>query len=266
MDSLYAVNNAVTVTCRLCRQPIDIWLDHGLEISRAGVTTHPEAARRLCGDCLARTLPIEQWQTLAPAYEVQRKPPREAGIPPWVTTYVLSNEGKLGTWSDGFLAVLYGVHVLGWDSESALRQPYMTIVPTDPSELPLSFVFFAATVYHYQVKLSWLKCIWPFQDLTLPERFEVVNGLDAEVPDSDLAKLMRGRRFLRETVTRRGSPPGPRLYTPDEFRYEVPRVRQRLRTKNGRKPFDNEVAAEMGMSTPTFQRYKKEFLPKPKRS
>jgi hypothetical protein len=260
MDSLYAVNNAVTVTCRLCRQPIDIWLDHGLEISRAGVTTHPEAARRLCGECLARTLPIEQWQTLAPQYEVQRKPPREAGIPPWVTTYVLSNEGKPGTWSDGFLAVLYGVHVLGWDGEAAVRQPYMTIMPTDPSERPFSFVFFAATVYHYQVKLSYLKCIWPFQDPSLPKRFEVVIGLDSGLLDSDLDKLTRGRRFLWKTLAR-GKPKGTTTWTREDFLDELPRTRQKLRMRHGRKPFDNEIAAEMGISAPTFGRYKKRFLP-----
>jgi hypothetical protein len=135
-------------------------------------------------------------------------------------------------------------------------------MPSNSRERPFSLVFFAARIYHRDVKLSYLKCIWPFQDPTVPERFEVVNGLDTALLDSDLDKLTRGRRFLWETFTR-GKPTGTTNWTREDFLYELPRTRQKLRMRYGRKPFDNEIAAEMGISAPTYGRYKKRFLRNP---
>jgi hypothetical protein len=179
---------------------------------------------------------------------------REAGIPSSVTTYPLSNEGKLGTWSDGYLAIIYAVQISGWDYASAM-QPHLTIVPHDPGESPISLVIFAAKVFHYGVKLAYLKFIWPFPDLSLPERFEIVNGRDLAVSEADLIKLVKGRGFLQEVVRQvPGRPIGStkrdcewyrdraadylaiysRAPTEEEFRYfaEVPRTTMRDNLKD----------------------------------
>lgn len=212
MDSLYATRNAVAVACLSCRRPIDLWCEHGLEISRSGISKRPESTRRMCPECLLLTYPPEQRSTLGLAYEAQRDLVREAGIPSSVTAYGLSNTGTPGTWSDGYLVIGLAAQVHGWDYAAVPRQPHITIMPDDPCESPLSFVFFAATIRHFNVKLSYLKAIWPFHDLSLPERFEVVNGLDEEVSLSDLDKLMRGRRFLRETLHNKRRPLGTGNY------------------------------------------------------
>jgi len=199
MHSLYAVENAVTVRCHSCRGPIDLWIHHGLEISRGGVTTHPDAVQQLCLACLLRTFPSDEQRRLAPAYEHQLMLPREAGVPPWATTYVLQTEGKAGTWAEGYQAIGYAVQIRGWNSASADRQPHMTVIPDDPSDAPFSLVLFAGRVWLSAVTVAYLKFIWPF-DLSLAEEFEVVNGRDRALRDADLSKLLRGRRFWQEAI------------------------------------------------------------------
>jgi hypothetical protein len=197
MDRLFAVQHAAAVLCGSCQRPVDLWSPPGFSLGREGGSL-PNLAHARCTACLLLTFPEEEREVLAQAYEYQRETVREAGIPPWVTTYLLMNEGQPGSWSDGLWAITYAVDIPGWDVSSPLRKD-LTIMPFGPIQRPISFVIFAATVRHSDVSWAYLKIIWPFHDLSLPERFEVVNGLDPEVPDAHLTKLMRGRRFLRET-------------------------------------------------------------------
>ncbi len=221
MHSLNALENAVTVLCESCHEPIDVWLNHGLVIGRSGATVHPAQRQSLASGCLPRTHPLDQRQAQARAYSADREFVQEAGIPPHITTYRLTNQGKAGTWSDGFLAIGYAVQIPDWDSGAVERQPYITILPSGPVGSALSFVFFAAMIYHRDVKLAILKMLWPLHDLSLPERLEIVNGLDRCVSEADLHTIIRGRQFWRETE-RRGRGVGTGSYaSADEFAQHV---------------------------------------------
>jgi hypothetical protein len=215
VHSLYAAENAVSVRCHSCFRVIDLWFDHGLEFSRDGVK-EPRSYTALCPDCLLATYPEEDREKMAQAHEDLRLTAREANIPPSVTTYILSTPGKPGSWSDGFLAVGFAVHIRGWDGSACLRQPYVTFAPHDPKESEFTLVFFAGRVYHRDVGLALLKLIWPFDDLSLPERFEVVNGMDPELRYSDLTKLMHGREFWGASFGHRGRLPGTGIYEDGE--------------------------------------------------
>jgi hypothetical protein len=257
MVRLCDVTHAGSVLCRSCQHPIDVWFDHGLEIRRAGVTHHPDAARQLCVACLLPTFPPDRQERLAPAYEHERMAPREAGVPAGLTTYCLSVAGKPDTWSEGFLAVGFALQVRGWDGTSAERQPHFAVTPNDPSELSWSLVFVGGKVFLSTVKRAYLTFMWPF-DLSRPARFEVVNGLDLALRDAELDALVRGRRFWRATIGS-GRSVGTTSWTREDFLDELPRARQKLRVRHGRKPRNTELAAELGVSPATFHRYTKRW-------
>lgn len=223
MHSLYALQNAGSVPCGSCGRPIDVWLEHGYQLSRRGITRDPTVTRRRCPDCLLqRGCPSEGCDTIRAAYELQRAIARETGMPPGVTSYPFANGGNPADGTRAYSAIGHAVHVRGWDASSDVR-PHLTFIPEDPSQQASSLVFFAARVYHSDVKFAYLKIVWPFHDLSLPERFEVVNATDPDVSESDLAKLMRGRRFWHKMV-RQGRATGTGNYTPEAFRDDIERI------------------------------------------
>ena len=134
MESLYALQNAASLPCGYCGRPIDVWVHHGYELSRQGITRDPNRARRRCIDCLfLRSRPSEERDDLRAAYELQRAVAREAGIPPHVTSYPFHNGGNPNTWTRPYLAIGHAVHIHGWDASSDVR-PHLTFTPDDPEQ------------------------------------------------------------------------------------------------------------------------------------
>jgi len=80
---------------------------------------------------------------------------------------------------------------------------------------------------------------------------------------SDLSRLMRGVELFTALQSSGGRPPGGTTWTKEEFLDELPRAKAAVEKRTGRKPTDSELAAEIGVSTPTFRRYKKTFLADP---
>ena len=207
VHSSFALEKAVHVRCRSCERPIDIFSPPDLKIephpgTNRATLTRVDPANALCPECLVLTLPEEHRALTAQKYETHRVTAQEASIPPWVTTYILHSLGNPAlAWTRGYMVVIYQVHIPGWDIAPLLR-PHMQLTPDDPDEQPICFVGFAAEVFHEQVQRAFLQCIWPFDDVTLPARFQIVGGLESDVSESDLITLIKGRRFLQAELKR----------------------------------------------------------------
>jgi hypothetical protein len=77
----------------------------------------------------------------------------------------------------------------------------------------------------------------------------------------ELARLMRGFALYSEKARLHARRPlGVTNWSKEEFLDHLPRARAEFEARTLRKPFDSELAAEMGMSKSTFGRYKKRFL------
>lgn len=72
MDSLYAVENAVSVLCRSCKRPIDVWLTHGVRLNSKEAFLEP-GGKELCLECLWNTLSSdERARLMATFIELQK--------------------------------------------------------------------------------------------------------------------------------------------------------------------------------------------------
>ena len=80
---------------------------------------------------------------------------------------------------------------------------------------------------------------------------------DLRLLASTLASVQRRLRYEKQAG---GRPRGGTLWTQEEFLEELPRAAAKVEKRVGRKPFDTELAAEMGLSEATFGRYKKRSL------
>jgi hypothetical protein len=80
---------------------------------------------------------------------------------------------------------------------------------------------------------------------------------DLRLLASTLASVQRRLRYQKRAG---GRPRGGTLWTREAFLEEFPLAAAKVEKRTGRKPFDTELAAEMGLSEATFGRYKKQFL------
>ena len=83
---------------------------------------------------------------------------------------------------------------------------------------------------------------------------------DLRLLASTLASVQRRLRYEKQAG---GRPRGGTLWTREAFLEELPLATAKVEKRTGRKPFDTELAVEMGMSEATFSRYKKRFLTEP---
>jgi hypothetical protein len=140
--------------------------------------------------------------------------------------------------------------------------PAVSLYFADPPDFPgVAFVALAVNIWHPELPGAVVRLRWSpsspidyamsvasygrFNTLNADERYQVITAASTVF---DRWKPHPGGR-------RRGST----TWTREEFRDEVPRVRQKLRVRFGRKPTDREIAAEMGISKPSFDRYKRNF-------
>jgi hypothetical protein len=207
LERTFALEKALHVRCRSCQRPIDIFSPPDLKIephpgTNRATLTRVDPANALCPECLVLTLPEEHRALTAEKFENHRVTAQEASIPPWATTYVMHSLGNPAVaWTRGYMLVMYHVHIPDWDTAPQLR-PHMQLTPDDPNERPICFVGFAAEVLHEHVQRAFLQCIWPFDDVTLPARLQIVGGIDPGVSEADLITLVKGRRFLQNELKR----------------------------------------------------------------
>ncbi|MDQ3227524.1 MAG: hypothetical protein M3Q50_12935, partial [Chloroflexota bacterium] len=81
----------------------------------------------------------------------------------------------------------------------------------------------------------------------------------------DLLDLVKPLAQLRAALGYYNDPGGRKRggtnWTREDFLYELPRARQKLRAMKHRTPTATELADEMGISDSTFYRYKRNWLP-----
>jgi hypothetical protein len=80
---------------------------------------------------------------------------------------------------------------------------------------------------------------------------------DLRLLASTLASVQRRLRYQKRAG---GRPRGGTLWPREAFLEEIPLAAAKVEKRTGRKPFDTELAVEMGVSEATFGRYKKQFL------
>jgi hypothetical protein len=98
-----------------------------------------------------------------------------------------------------------------------------------------------------------------------PDRPVWVHDLGVDDPSVtilDLERLVSAcAPFVRKDIkdAQRGRPRGVTSWSKDEFLRELPQARAAFMARHRRKPTYTELAAEMGIPKPTFDRYKRDF-------
>jgi hypothetical protein len=150
-----------------------------------------------------------------------------------------------------------------WGSTVA-RYPACSLYFADlPDRFPgVAFVAVAANIWHPDnpgavVRLRWSPSNPTDYAMSVASyaRFHALNAGERNQLIAAASTL-----FDRWARHRGGRPLGGTTWTREEFLGEMPRARQKLRAKHGRKPSDGEIAAEMGISEPTYGRYKRRWV------
>jgi hypothetical protein len=216
----------------------------------------------ICLSCRILAAPADERKWLCDEYLPLAEAARDAGVPTGIPIWPLygSADDINGpqAWRGFRLRTLaVQVHGLPGDLDEVGNTPMFRLADREGGQ-SWGFVVYETAVYHEHINASLIFRSDPERGET---RLEVRNWQRVERL-SDLQRLMRGAEIFK-ALTRGGRPLGGTTWTKEEFLFELPRARQKLRTRNGRKPTGSEIAAEMGISSPTFYRYKRQCLRDP---
>lgn len=169
-----------------------------------------EAAR--CAGCLLPTLAPGERDRLAPLYHQARMAAHAAGIPAWATTFPVAWGGapRLARMR-GYVLSAFGALIRGWSADGDYYPSLIMdglVDPDDVDRQSISLVWFAMEIRHDDVASGCLRYVFPFRDLALPPKMEIVGGLDPGVSEQDLVTLVKGRRMYEVFKQSGGRPPG----------------------------------------------------------
>ena len=238
------------VMCRRCRGIIDVWEPHGLRIEIAdpasgrGRLTRIDPDQAVCPECVIAASPESAQEGLSNLYAAHRILRDEIGAPRDATLYVLHSQGNPAlSWTQGFLVTLYGLKVRRW--ADGLPQPFMRMTPDDPSEPPITFVWFALDIAYAHSPTTWLQLRWSAHDLPLPGRLEVLGWDAPGLTEQDLRFLVKGVEFLR-TFPSAARPGRPKGQTVRDRAWYLDAVRG-LARELGRRPTQQEFLNHFGV-------------------
>jgi hypothetical protein len=238
--------------CERCHDPMRVW-DWGNH--PATTASLPPA---LCSACLLDLAPPEQQLFVYVKQHRHHQMWFRVGEPPgtliaWEVD-LPDQGGKVDT--DGnpvrYTAYVYVVCVAGWNEDwPQLR------VPWDYDSSGQGVILAANVIAAPDIPGSWrLRWWWP------NPTWEEGCSLDppkADLTDDDAVRLNRARRAFYAFSEHRGRPQDLTTWSKAQFLAEAPLKEAELWARYGRRPTYGELAAEMGISKPTFDRYKRKW-------
>jgi hypothetical protein len=218
---------------------------------------------QLCMGCRVRALPFEQQGVVEAGYKAILQAAALAGIPSqapvWSIAFAADSSAHKAL--RGFRGRFLGIQVGGLPKDLS-AWPGMNVMcfAIGDGERSIDLLIYETEVWHDKIPAaSLIFRSHPASDGMISETRRPGGRTHAE-----LARLARGFALYSEAAELHARrPPGVRTWSKEDFLFELPRVRQKLRTRNGRKPTDLEIATDMGISSATFYRYKRQFLRDP---
>jgi hypothetical protein len=181
------------------------------------------------------------------------------GAPIWPIYFAADDDDAHKAWH-GFRGRFLALQVSGlpenlsdWPNLNSLR------VVVGDGEWSLGMLIYETVIWHERIAASLIFTSHPLRDETSLE----VRNWQRVKRTSDLSNLMRGVELYTELRSSGGRPLGGTTWTKEEFLEELPRAKAAVEKRTGKKPTDSELAVEMGVSSATFGRYKKNFLTSP---
>jgi hypothetical protein len=143
----------------------------------------------------------------------------------------------------GYEMTVYATLIPGWVEDETYHPSVLMddlVDPDDPNQRPISLVWFIIDIRHADVAAAFLRYTFPFQNLALPPRMEIIGGFDPSISESDLITIIKGRRMYEEFKRAGGRPPNTGRYRSEEdcvFLADVERIlanyeRNGMRFKN----------------------------------
>ncbi len=230
-----------TDACVACGQPVTIAVDY---------------PRLLCGRCLLLAAEHDPAAAAQRArVEEQLRLVAELGMPPDGRTgraaWPLRDLGR--EW-DGYVFELFGLQVASLPTPR--DYPHFRLTFEGVAEMQL--VLYLRRV-RYRDLPAVVEARWH------PARGETVltRGVERLRRKGDLALVERGYEMLqvhrgdrfRQLFDERGRKRGTANYTQEELRERLPLACATVARRTGRAPTQSEVAAELGVSTPTLKKY-----------
>ena len=218
---------------------------------------------QLCVGCRVRALPFDQQGVVEAGYKAILQAAALAGIPSQAPVWSINFAADPSAHKAlcGFRGRFLGIQVGGLP-EDLSAWPGMNVMcfAIGDGERSIDLLIYETEVWHDKIPAASL----------IFHSHPASNGMICETrrpggrTHAELARLARGFALYSEAAELNARrPSGVTNWSKEEFLFELPRARQKLRTRNGRKPTGVEIATEMGISSPTFYRYKRQYLRDP---
>jgi hypothetical protein len=263
----------VDASCRRCGQPISVVPPHGLTVLAPPESRKATSLRgrfyllpgygdpSLCLLCRLAALPPQEAAPLDDEYRCIADSAADAGIPDgapiWPLHFTADDDNAPPAWR-GFRGRHLAIQVArlppnlkDWAELNSIR-----FIRAD-SELSIDMLIYETLIWHERIAASLVFQSNPAHGSTALE----VRNWQVVKRASDLPHLMKGAE-LYLALRQDGRPRGGTNWTEADFRDELPRARAKLKRRHGRMPLDGELAADMGISSSTFGRYKREWITK----
>jgi hypothetical protein len=265
----------VDAPCANCGHQIRISVPHSMRSTRASARTRPRSLHfrleprpdygdpSFCLDCRLEAATADRRAWLRDEYQPLLEAAASAGIPDgapiWPIYFAADDDDAHKAWR-GFRGRFLALQVSGlpenlrdWPNLNSIR------FVVGAGEASYGMLIYETAIWHERIAASLIIISHPLHGKT---SLEVRNWQQVK-RTSDLSRLMRGVELYTEFRASGGRPPGGTTLTKEEFLDELPRAKATVEKRTGRKPIDSELAAAIGVSTPTFRRYKKIFLTDP---
>lgn len=239
-------------TCEQCTEPMRVW---DWDVHAVGPTVLPP---RICSACRLDLAPASEKDQL---YEQFRQALHHemyvsVGEPPGTLVawdvWLLDRSDRTdasGT-RTRYRATVFAVCV-DWWNEDWLQM----VLPWQPNASEPLGVVLGAHVFGTQSAPCRWRFRWWWPDPSWPEVCELLPSW-GKLTDDEAVMLNRARGAFYEFQEERGRKRGTTSYTADDLKERVPIARAAWLARHGRKPYDTELAAEIGVSEATFKRYK----------
>jgi len=265
----------VDTPCANCGRQITIAVPHWLRRTGASPGPRPRELHStlepwpdygdpsFCLHCRLETASAKRRAWLLDEYRPLLEAAASAGIPDgapiWPIYFAADDDEAHKAWC-GFRGRFLAIQVSGlpanlrdWPTLNSFR------FVVDGGEASFGMLIYETAIWHEQIAASLIFISNPLRGETSLE----VGNWKRVKRTSDLSRLMRGVELYSELRASGGRPPGGTTWTKEEFLAELPRAKAAVEKRIGRKPTDVDLATEIGVSTPTFRRYKKAFLADP---
>jgi hypothetical protein len=215
---------------------------------------------QLCVGCRVRAVPVERRGVLEAGYKAILQAAALAGIPSqapvWSIAFAAAPSAHKA--QRGFRGRFLGIQVGGLPTDLSAWPGFnvMSFAIGD-GEKSIDLLIYETEVWHDKIPLASLA----FRSHPASDGMIVETRRPQGRTHAELARLQRGFALYSEAARLHARRPADRTsWSKEEFLDRLPRARAEFEARTLRKPFDTELAIEMGMSKSTFGRYKKRFL------